>query len=320
MKRFASTAMALAIALMPLAASALDRKQPIRVVTAFPAGGVTDIAGRIVAEAMTKDLGQTVLIDNKPGGDGIIGLMEVVKAKPDGNTLLLGGFGGQLIPPLIKKDFPVSIDETLTFIGRPTGFSNVLVVNNDLPVKSVEEFIAYAKANPGALNYGSAASTSSDRLTAEMFMQATGIEMTRVPYKGGSAALNDLAAGVIQVMFGNVPAAMGLIDGEMIRPLAVTAPTRIAQLPDVPTLQEEGVQDFDVTSWISIFGPAGMTAEDVATLSDSLVKVVGQPEVKAALEKVGFTVIGEGSEAFAASFNAERDRWKKVIDVAGIAE
>lgn len=312
--------MAAAVALMPLGALALDKDQPIRVVTAFPAGGVTDIAGRIIADAMSREMGQTVIIENKPGGDGIIGLMEVVQARPDGNTLLLGGFGGQLIPPLIKKDFPVQIDDALTLVARPTGFSNVLVVNNDLPVTTVQELIDYAKANPGALNFGTAASTSSDRLTTEMFMQETGVELTRVPYKGGAAALNDLSSGVIQMMFANLPAAMGLIEGDMVRPLAVTSPSRVPQLPDVPTMQEAGIEGFEVTSWISIFGPAGMSEEDIKTFSDVLVKVTGQPEVKAALEKVGFTVIGEGSEAFTTSFNAERDRWRKVIDTAGISE
>jgi len=312
--------MAAAIALLPHGASALDRSQTIRIVTAFPAGGVTDIAGRIIADGLTKELGQTVIVENKPGGDGVIGLMEVVKARPDGQTLLLGGFGGQLIPPLIKKNFPVKIDEALTFIARPTGFSNVLLVTNDLPVNSVDELIAYAKEHPGELNFGSAASTSSDRLTTEMFMQATGTQLTHVPYKGGAAALNDLSSGVVQVMFGNLPAAMGLIDGEMLRPLAVTAAERVPQLPDVPTMQEQGIADFDVTSWISLFGPAGMEPDDVKLLSDAIVAVVSKPEIRASLEKVGFTVIGEGAEEFEASFNAERDRWQKVIDAAGIAD
>ncbi|CAH1653572.1 Bug family tripartite tricarboxylate transporter substrate binding protein [Chelatococcus asaccharovorans] len=320
MKRIAGLAMAVTLALLPHGASALDKSQPIRVVTAFPAGGVTDIAGRVIAEGLTKKLGQTVLIDNKPGGDGITGMMEVVKAKPDGNTLLLGGFGGQLIPPLVKKNFPVKIDKALTLLARPIGFTNVLLVNNESSIKSVEDLIAYAKKNPGELNYGSAASTSSDRLTMEMFMQRTGVELTHVPYKGGAAVLNDVSAGVLQVAFGNLPTAMGLLEGNLLRPLAVTSAERVPQFPNVLTMQEAGVEDFDVSSWISIFGPAGMNAADVALLSDAIVKVTMQPEVRAALEKVGFSVIGEGAEEFRSSFNAERERWQAVINKAGLAE
>lgn len=311
---------ACAVALFPVAAAALDKHQTLRVVTAFPAGGVTDIAGRIIADALTKELGQTVIVENKPGGDGVIGMMEVVKAKPDGNTLLLGGFGGQLIPPLMKKNFPIDVTKDLTLIARPAGFTNVLVVNKDLPFKTVDDVIKYAKSKPGELNFGSAASGSSDRLTMELFMQQAGIKLVHVPYKGGAPALNDLAAGVIQVYFANLPAAVGLIEGDMIRPIAVTSSTRVPQLPNIPTVQEGGVSDFNVTSWISFFGPAGMKPEDVKLLSDAIVKVSGTDAVKKALEKVGFTTIAEGQEGFKTSFAEERTRWSKVIATAGIAE
>jgi tripartite-type tricarboxylate transporter receptor subunit TctC len=311
---------ACAVAFSPIAATALDKRQPLRVVTAFSAGGVVDIAGRIIADALTKELGQTVIVDNKPGGDGVIGMMEVVKAKPDGNTLLLGGFGGQLIPPLMKKKFPIDVTKDLTLIARPAGFTNVLVVNKDLPLKTVDDVIKYAKSKPGELNYGSAASGSSDRLTMELFMQRTGTKFVHVPYKGGAPALNDLAVGVIQVYFANLPAAVGLIEGGMIRPIAVTSSTRVSQLPDVPTIQESGVSEFNVTSWISFFGPAGMAPEDVKLLSDAIVKVSGTDAVKQALAKVGFTTIGEGQDAFKASFAEEWARWSKVISAAGIAE
>ena len=320
MKHLAGMAMALTIALTPYAANALDRTQPIRVLTAFPAGGVTDIAARIVADAMGKELGQTVVVENKPGGDGTIALVEVAQSAPDGHTLFVGGFGGQLIPPLVKKNFPVDIDTQLTLIARPTGFANVLVVNNDFPTQTVQELIDYAKAHPGEINFGTAASTSSDRLTTELFMQATGTELTRVPYKGGTPALNDLSAGVIQMMFGNVPAAMGLIDGGLLRALAVTSSERVPNLPNVPTMQEAGLPEFNVTSWNSFFGPAGMSEEDVKLLSDTIVKVTQQTDVIAALEKVGFTVIGEGAAEFEVSFEEERQRWKAVIDAAGITE
>lgn len=307
-------------ALFPIAAHALDKKRPIRVVTAFPAGGVTDIGARIVSDALARDLGMTIVVENKPGGDGITGMLEVVNAPPDGNTLLSGGFGGQLIPPLIKKNFPVDVRTRLTLIARTAGFSNILVVSNKVPVKSVAEFIAYAKARPGELNFGTASSTSSDRLTTEMFMQKTGVKLTRIPYKGAGPAMNDLAFGVIQVMFANVPASVGLIEGGKIRAIAVTSEERVPQLPDLPTLQEAGIPEFDVTSWLSVFGPAKMSPEDIKTLSDGYVRVVQRPDVIARLSKVGFVPIGEGAEAFKLSFDKEWTRWKAVIETGRIAE
>lgn len=320
MKRIAFLATTAVVALLPHAVLALDKSQPIRMVTAFPAGGVTDIAGRIIAEALTKELGQTVLVENKPGGDGLNGIMEVIKSPADGNTLLFNGFGGELIPPLVKKNYPLVIDDVLTLIARPAGFANVLLVNKDSKFQSVQDVIDFAKANPEELNYGSAASTSSDRLTTELFMQMAGIELTHVPYKGGSAVLNDLSAGVLEVSFGNIPAAMGLLQGDALRALAVTSAERIPQFPELVTMQEAGVEGFDVSSWVAIYGPTGMAQADVDTLSTAIVKVVGQPEVKAALEKVGFSVIGEGSAEFRASFDAQRDLWTGVIEKAGLRE
>lgn len=320
MTRLLGLIAAMVASLLPLEAQALDKKRPIRVVTAFPAGGVTDIGARIVSDALARELGVTIVVENKPGGDGIIGISEVVNAPPDGNTLLSGGFGGQLIPPLIKKNFPFNIRTQLTFIARTAGFSNILVVANNVPVKSVAEFIAYAKARPNELNFGTAASTSSDRLTTEMFMQRTGVKMTRIPYKGSGPAMNDLNSGVIQVMFANVPAAVGLISGKKIRALAVTSASRVPQLPDLPTLQEEGLSDFDVTSWLSVFGPAKMAAEDVKLLSEGYARVSKKPEVVERLAKVGFVPIGEGAEAFKATFEKEWTRWKAVIEAARLVE
>lgn len=321
MKRLAVLMTAIcAMTIAPSEASAIDKSRPIRIVHAFPAGGVTDTAGRIVAEGLTHELGQTVIVENKPGGDGIIGMIEVVKAKPDGNTLLGGGFGGQLIPPLMKKDFPVDVEKQLVPLARTAGFSNVLVVPKNFPANSVADIIDYAKKNPGKLNYGSAASASSDRLTTEMFSQRAGIKLTWVPYNGGPPAMNDLSSGVIQLMFANVPAAIGLIQGDKLKAIAVSAPIRVPTLPNVPTMQEQGVADFDVTSWISLFGPAGMSEADIKTLSDAIVRVVAKPETQEKLRRVGFEPIGEGAEAFKKSYAAEKARWKAVIDSAGLAQ
>lgn len=307
------------VAMQPLTANALDKTRPIRMVVAFPAGGVTDLASRVVANALSHELGQPVIVENKAGGDGVNAIIEVTGSAPDGNTLLSGGFGGQLIPPLMKKNFPVDIEKQLTLIARPTEFTNVLLVNKEVPVNSVKEFMDYVAKHPGELNYGSAGSSSSDRLTTVMFMQKTGLELNYVPYKGSAAALNDLSAGIIQVMFGNLPPALGLIEGGNLKPLAVTAPYRVPQLPDVPTMQEAGVDGFSMTSWNSLFGPAGMSDEDVKTLSDSISAAVMKPDTQKKLRDIGFEPIGEGAEAFRKHFAADKARWKQVIDTAGLA-
>ena len=319
MKILKSLALGSLIAMaVPVVANAIDADQPIRIVVAHPAGSVTDISSRILAESMSKKLGQSVFVENRTGGDGTIGLLEVVKAAPDGNTLFAGGFGGQLIPPLMKKDFPVDVNTQLTKIARPTEFANILVVNADFPAKSVQELIEYSKANPGKVNFGASGSATSSRLTAEMFLQRTDANVTMVPYAGSPAVVNDLASGVIQASFANLPTVVGLIESGDLRALAVTSPYRLPQLPDVPTMIEAGVPDFAVTSWNSIFGPAGMAPEDVKKLSDAIVAAVQDPETQEALRKIGFEPVGEGSEEFKKFFEAEVNRWTPVLEKAGL--
>lgn len=307
-------------AAIPMTAYAIDTSQPIRIVVAHPAGSVTDIASRIIAEALTTELDQPVFVENRTGGDGTIGMLEVVKAAPDGNTIFAGGFGGQLIPPLMKKDFPIDVNTQLTKIARPTEFANILVINADLPVKSVGELIDYAKAHPGEVNWGASGTATSSRLTGEMFIQKTDAPMTRVPYAGSPAAINDLATGVIQVIFANLPTVVGLIDAGELRALAVTSPYRLPQLPDVPTMIESGIPDFAVTSWNSFFGPAGMDPKDVKTLSDAIVKVVQEPKVGESLRQVGFEPVPEGSEDFAKFFDAQVALWKPVLEKAELIQ
>src|SRR5882672_5991033 len=187
-------------ALLALPALAQERypSRPIKLVVAFAPGGVADIMGRLVAQLLQHKLGGTVIVENKPGGDGLIGMGEVVRAAPDGYTLLIGGFGGQIVPPLMRDDFPFDVRRDLTKIALTAEFGNVLVVNKALPVNSVAELIAWLKARPGAVNFGSSGRATSDRLAAEMFMLETGTRMTDVPYRGGGGALVDMMAGTTQ--------------------------------------------------------------------------------------------------------------------------
>jgi tripartite-type tricarboxylate transporter receptor subunit TctC len=290
----------------------------IKLVVAFAPGGVADIMGRMIGQALQQKLGQTVIVENKPGGDGLIGMGEVVRAAPDGYTLLIGGFGGQIIPPLMKDDFPFEVRRDIVKVALTAEFANVLVVNKELPINSAKELVDYAKARPGVLNFGSSGRATSDRLAAEMFMLETGTKMVNVPYKGGGVALTDLRAGSTQVMFPQLPAVIGLATAGDVKPLAVTSRYRVPQLPDVPTLSEALLPGFHVTSWNVLLAPKGLPDDIRATLSDALVAAVREPWLTEKMRALGIEPLGMASAEAEVFFEQELQRWKKVIDVAGI--
>jgi tripartite-type tricarboxylate transporter receptor subunit TctC len=293
--------------------------RPVRLVVAFAPGGVADVMGRLTAEALQPRLHQTVFVDNKPGGDGLIGMGDVVRARPDGYTLLVGGFGGQIIPPLMKDVFPFDVRRDLVKIALTAEFGNVLVVNNSLPVHSVAELITYLKARSGAVNLASSGRATSDRLAAEMFMQDTGTKMLDVPYKGGGMALEDLMAGTTQVMFPQLPAVLGLVESGQVRALAVTSLARLSQLPDVPTLAESGLPGFRVTSWNELYGPRGLPDDVRDVLSNALVDAIrNDVGLREKMHRLGVEPLGEGPAKAETFFNEELARWKEVIDRAGL--
>jgi tripartite-type tricarboxylate transporter receptor subunit TctC len=293
--------------------------RPVRLVVAFAPGGVADVMGRLVAGALQPRLRQSVIVENKPGGDGQVGMGEVVRAEPDGYMLLVGGFGGQIIPPLMNDDFPFDVKNDLVKIALTAEFGNVLVVNNSLPIHSVSDLVAYLKARPGAVNFGSSGLATSDRLAAEMFMLDTGTKMVDVPYKGGGMALSDMMVGTTQVMFPQLPAVLGLVTSGQVRALAVTSQQRLSQLPDVPTLDESGLPGFHVTSWNELFGPRGLPDNVRNILSDALVDAISNDsELREKMKQLGVEPIGKGHAEAEAFFDEELVRWKKVIDQTGI--
>jgi tripartite-type tricarboxylate transporter receptor subunit TctC len=305
-------------AVAPLRAAERYPARPIKLIVAFAPGGVADIMGRLIAQALQGKLGQTVVVENKPGGDGLIGMGEVVRAAPDGYTLLVGGFGGQIVPPLMKDDFPFDVKRDIVKIALTAEFANVVVVNKDLPINSIQDLIAYAKARPGALNFGSSGRATSDRLAAELFMLETGTRMLNVPYKGGGVALNDLRAGTTQVMFPQLPAVIGLALSGDVKPLAVTSNYRLPQLPEVATLSETVLPGFHVASWNVLLAPKGLPNDIRNTLSDAVVQAVREPDLQAKMRKLGIEPVGKGSAEADAFFLQELVRWKTVIDSSGV--
>jgi tripartite-type tricarboxylate transporter receptor subunit TctC len=290
----------------------------VKLVVAFAPGGVADIMGRLVAQLLQHKLGGTVIVENKPGGDGLIGMGEVVRAAPDGYTLLVGGFGGQIVPPLMKDDFPFDVRRDIVKIAMTAEFANVLVVNKSLPVNSVAELIAYLKERPGKLNFGSSGRATSDRLAAEMFMLETGTKMLNVPYRGGGVALNDMLTGSTHMMFPQLPAVLGMATSGAVKPLAVTSNYRLSQLPDVPTLSETLLPGYHVTSWNMLYAPRGLPETIRKTLSDAVVEAVRDPQFRDRMVKIGVEPAGKASAEAEAFFEQELVRWKKVIDAAGL--
>lgn len=293
--------------------------RPVRLIVAFAPGGVADVMGRLLAQALQERLNQSVVVENKPGGDGLIGMGDAVRATPDGYTLLVGGFGGQVIPPLMRDDYPFDVRRDLVKIALTAEFGNVLVVNKSLPVNSVPDLIAYLKARPGAVNFGSSGRATSDLLAAAMFMLQTNTKMVDVPYAGGGQALSDMMAGTTQVMFPQLPAVLGLIKSGQVRALAVTSERRLSQLPDVTTLSESGLPGFRVTSWNELYGPRGLPEDIRDLLSRTLVDAIrNDAQLRAKMFQLGVEPIGEGAAQAEAFFNDELVRWKDVIDRAGL--
>lgn len=294
--------------------------KPIRLIVPYPPGGVTDVAGRLVGEILTKKFGQPVVVENRPGANGMIGSQHVAAAAPDGYTLLLNGLGGMVLPMATVTSLPLDIPRAFFPIAQVAEFINVLVVRADSPIKSVNDLIAAAKrkGNDG-LSYGSNGIGSSVHMTTAFFAQRTGTSLLHVPYKGSGEMLIDVINGNLDFSFSNLPPVIGLIKKGTLRPIAVTSAYRSNQMPDVPTMAEQGISDFDVTSWLGVYGPAGMAPALVTRLSDAVTDGVKQPQAMQTLVSAGFEPKPANAQVFAQLNKAELDRWIKVASQANVS-
>ena len=291
--------------------------KPVRLVVPFPAGGTTDILARAVAQRLSEAWGRQVIVDNRPGAGGNIGSDLVAKAAPDGYTLLMGTVGTHAINPSLYKNMPYDHVKDFAPVILVAGVPNVLVVNPSLPVHSVPELIAYAKANPGKLNFASSGNGTSIHLSGELFKAMTGVEMTHVPYKGSAPALTDLIGGQVQLMFDNLPSSLPFIKAGKLRALAVTSGARAAALPDLPTLAESGLPGFEASSWFGVLAPAGTPRDIVAKLNGAIAGWLASPEAKEKLLAQGAIAAGGTPEDFARHIGAETSKWAKVVKVSG---
>ena len=291
---------------------------PVRIVVPFPAGGTTDILARAAAQKLTETLGQPFVVENRAGAGGNIGAELVAKSAPDGYTMLMGTVGTHAINPSLYEKMPYDHVKDFVPVVLVAGVPNVLVVNPALPVKSVQELVAYAKANPGKLNFASSGSGTSIHLSGELFKTMTGVQMQHVPYKGSAPALADLAGGQVQLMFDNLPSALALIKGGKLRALAVTSLQRSTALPDVPTVAESGLPGFEASSWFGLLAPAGTPKDAVAKVNGEVAKWLATPEAKKKLAAQGAIVAsGLTPEDFSRHIATETTKWHKVVKESG---
>jgi tripartite-type tricarboxylate transporter receptor subunit TctC len=291
--------------------------RPIRIIVPQSAGGSTDQVARPLAKALSDSMGQSVIIENKPGAGSIVGTDAVAKAAPDGYTLLAVAASFSISPAIYKK-LPYDPVRDFAPVTLLASFPNVLVVSANLPVKSVAELIAYAKANPGKLNYGSSGIGTGTHLSMELFKSMAGVEMVHVAYKGGAPAVNALLAGEVQVNLATISTAISHIKSGKLRALAVSGRQRVAAFPGVPTIAESGLPGYEYDSWIALLAPAKTPQAIITKLGAEAAKAAHGPELKALLALEGAIPVGSSPEEFAATLQSELARWKKLVDAVGI--
>src|SRR5215470_351938 len=309
-----------ALILAPKAQAIDYPTRPIKLVVPYPAGGPTDVLGRLVGDYLGRDLKQTVVIENKGGAQGAIGAEVVAHAEPDGYTLLFTPSSVLELNPMLYKKLAYDPDRELQVLAIVTDLPSIMVVHPSVPAKTVAEFVAYAKQNPGKLNFGSAGTGGVGHLSGEIFKLMAGIEMTHVPYKGAGPALTDLLSGNIQLMFDTLGTALPPIKAGLLRPLGVSSAERIKDLPDVPTLAEAGYPDYRVSVWYGIAAPARVPNDVAERISASVNRALEDEAFRASLTKAGFPPLKSRSEAEIKQFiDADRVRWSGVIKTLNIS-
>jgi tripartite-type tricarboxylate transporter receptor subunit TctC len=293
--------------------------RPIKLVVPYAAGGPTDVLGRLVADFLGRDLKQTVIVENKAGAQGAIGAEAVARAEPDGYTLFVSAASIIVLNPMLYKKLSYDPVKDFRMLALVTDLPVVMEVHPSVPAKTVAEFVAYAKQNPGKLNFGSAGTGGTIHLAGEMFKQIAGVDMVHVPYKGAGPALTDLLSGNIQVMFDTLSTALPPIKSGLLRPLGVSSVQRSPDLPDVPSIAESGYPDYVVSVWYGIAAPARLPEDVAQKISASLDRALNDDGFRASLEKIGFPVFRPRSAAAIAEFiDADRERWSKVIKAQNI--
>jgi tripartite-type tricarboxylate transporter receptor subunit TctC len=300
------------------APSAAYPNKPIRLIVPFPPGGATDIIGRTLAQKLVTQLGQTVIVENRPGAGGTLGSGELLKAAPDGYTLLLGTTSTHSIAPLLYKNLGYTAEKDFTPISEVATATNVLVVSPNLPVADVRQLVALAKAQPDKLNYASSGNGTIVHLQSELFKLTSNTKITHVPYKGTALAMPDVMSGSVQMIFDSIVSALPHVKGGKVRALAVTSAKRSSLLPDVPTVIESGLPGYEVNTYFGLYAPANTPPDIVARLQSEVAKAMQSADVKDRFASQGAEVVGGTPAALAALMKSEAEKWKRVIEAAEV--
>lgn len=292
--------------------------KPVRIIVPFPAGGNADILARILGQKMTESLGQQIVVDNRAGAAGIIGAQAAAKSPPDGYTLFMGTTGTQTTNPAVYAKLPYDPLKDFAPVSNFAGSPYVLVVHPSLPVRSLKELIALAKARPGTLHYASFGTGSSAHLTGVLLQTMAKIDIVHVPYKGGPPALADLVGGQVEMMFNLLPGVLPYVKGGRLRAIAVAAGKRTAAIPEMPTFAESGMPGFESDSWYGILVPAATPKEIIAKLNSEILRVLALPDVKQRLAAEGAEPMGDSPERFAEQIRKDLARWSKVAREANV--
>jgi len=292
--------------------------KPVTLIIPFPPGGSTDIIGRIAADGLQKELGQPFVIDNRGGAGGAIGAKAIADATPDGYTLGIATVSTHVVNPIVRSDLRYDPLADFTFISQIAAVPNVVSVHPSVPVKNMAEFIAYAKKNPGKLNFGTPGVGSLGHLIGETFKYSAKVDMTHVPYRGAGPALNDALGGQVQVLFDNLPSSLPHIQAGKLRALAVASEKRVASLPGVPTFAETGQPLVNDPSWFGLIGPAKLPDETVKRLHGALVATLKQPDAQKRIEAAASTPIGNSPTAFRKAVADALENTRKVVREANL--
>ena len=302
---------------LPLSAAAQYPQRAIKMIVPFPPAGATDVVGRIVAQKLTERLGQSVVVENRPGAGGSIGSDLVAKSAPDGYTLLMATSSTHSIGPALQK-LPYDPIRDFAAITHVANVPNVLVVSPKLPVGSVRELIAYAKARPGQLNFASSGIGTIVHLNAELFKMLAGVDIVHVPYKGTALSIPDLANGSVAILFDSLASVMPHVKSGNVRPLALNAQQRSSLLPDVPTLAEAGMPAFDRYTWFGMFAPAGTPPEMVRRLQAEVAAALKATDLRERFDAVGAEPVGSSPEQFVERIRSDTVRWAEVIKAGNV--
>lgn len=301
---------------LPVSAQTFPAK-PSRLVVPFPPGGPLDVIGRLIAQRLGDRWGQNVVVENKPGAGGNIGADFVAKAPPDGYTVVMGALSTHAVNPSLYSKMPYDAQRDFAPITRVAITPNVLVVNPSLPVNSVKELIAYAKAHPGQLSFGSGSTGSAGHLAGELFKVDAGIDMVHVPYKGAAPAMQALLAGDTQLMFDNLANAMAQVKAGTLRALAVTTAERSKLAPELPTMAEAGVAGFDISTWFGLFAPAGTPTEIIGKWNADVVRILDSPEMRERLIAQGAEAAPDSPADFARFVASELAKYARIVKASG---